>query len=101
MWIKVANTNEIPSGGWKTVPIENSVVVIVNLEGDFFAFIDSCTHDGSPLAGEPLEGDTIVCPRHGARFCVKTGRVLEGPAYEDLLIFPVKIEDGLIWIQYS
>jgi 3-phenylpropionate/trans-cinnamate dioxygenase ferredoxin subunit len=59
-----------------------------------------CTHDGTVLtSGNPIEGDEIVCPRHGARFCVKTGEALSPPAYEPTATFPVKVEDGKVYVR--
>ncbi len=97
-WVYVAAINEIAENGWKIISIDNTDIVIVRSHHQFFALENICTHDGSPLAGEPLENDTIVCPRHGARFCIKTGKVLEGPAYEDTKSYPIKVENEKIYI---
>ena len=62
--------------------VDGIEVVIVNLDGDFYAIEDVCTHDGGPLGEGKLEGCQIICPRHGARFDVRTGQALTLPAFE-------------------
>jgi 3-phenylpropionate/trans-cinnamate dioxygenase ferredoxin subunit len=73
--------------------------VVFNLEGEYYAIEDICTHDGSELTGGTVEGAEIVCPRHGARFCIKTGAALSAPAYEATAVFPVRIEAGAIQVR--
>jgi len=75
------------------------MVAVFNLDGQFYAIEDVCTHDGGELASGTLEGDTIVCPRHGARFSVRTGEVLAPPAYEPVSVFPVRVESGRIQVR--
>ncbi|MDH3768790.1 MAG: ferredoxin, partial [Gammaproteobacteria bacterium] len=50
------------------------------------------------LTGGPIEGDEIICPRHGARFCLRTGAALTPPAYDDVTVFPVRVENGRIQV---
>ena len=97
-FFKVASVNEIPPGGKKLVEVDFLPVAIFNIGGKFLAVEDVCTHDGGPLAEGELEGDEIVCPRHGARFSVKTGEALSMPAYEPIECYEVKIEDGDILV---
>ncbi|MFN7098162.1 MAG: Rieske 2Fe-2S domain-containing protein, partial [Gammaproteobacteria bacterium] len=66
--------------------------------GHFYAIQDLCTHDGGDLAGGEIEDDEIICPRHGARFCIMTGEVRTPPAYEDIETFAVKIDGDEIWL---
>ena len=68
-----------------------------NLDGDFYAIEDICTHDGGELTGGIIEGHEIECPRHGARFDIRTGAVLCPPAYEPTAKFPVRVEDGIVY----
>jgi 3-phenylpropionate/trans-cinnamate dioxygenase ferredoxin subunit len=92
-WITVARKSEIPEGGHKLVELDGRQVAVFNVKGEFLAIEDVCTHDGAELADEgELEGDAIVCPRHGAKFCLRTGAVLEPPAYEPVRIFEVRVE---------
>ncbi|MEJ2651260.1 MAG: Rieske 2Fe-2S domain-containing protein [Gammaproteobacteria bacterium] len=63
------------------------------------AIEDVCTHDYAPLADAKLDGDEIICPRHGARFCIRTGAVMAPPAYEPVPTFPVRIHEGRVQVR--
>ena len=62
----------------------------------FYAIDDVCTHDGGELAGGAVEGDVVICPRHGARFCLRTGAALTPPAYEPVRTYPTRVVDGVV-----
>lgn len=98
-WVKVANVNEIPEHGCFTLTADDINIAVFNLQGQFFAIENVCTHDGGTLTGGPVIGDEVVCPRHGARFCIKTGEVMAPPAYEDVRVFPVKVEENLVFVE--
>ena len=98
-WIKVCGKDELAPGQFRTVDADGTQIVVVNLGGEFFAIEDVCTHDGGQLTGGSLEDGEIVCPRHGARFCVRTGAALTAPAYEPTATFPVRIEDGIVEVR--
>jgi 3-phenylpropionate/trans-cinnamate dioxygenase ferredoxin component len=98
-WVNVARVDDLPPGSRKVVDVDGSPVVVFNLGGEYFAIEDVCTHDGGELASGELEGDCIVCPRHGARFSVRTGEVLSPPAYEPVYVFPVRIEGGMVAVR--
>ena len=93
-WVDVASEDELRSSTWRSVDVHGVLVAVFNLDGAFFAIEDVCTHDGGILTGGAIEGDVIICPRHGARFSIRTGEVLAPPAYEDVATFPVRIEGG-------
>lgn len=93
-WICVARADEIPRGDWKVVDLDGTAIAVFNLDGVFHAIEDVCTHDGGELATGMLEGDEIVCPRHGGRFCVRTGEATGAPAYEPTHAFPIQVENG-------
>lgn len=95
-WTDVAKTSDIKPGSWQVITLQNLSILIFNLEGNFYAVQNLCTHDGGPLAEGCLVDDEIVCPRHGARFCVRTGAVTQPPAYEDLPTFPVRVVEDVI-----
>ncbi|GAB6068085.1 non-heme iron oxygenase ferredoxin subunit [Methylothermus subterraneus] len=97
-WIDVCKADELKPGEHVVVDVNGTAVAVFNLGGAFYAIEDRCTHDGAELASGELEGEVIVCPRHGARFCLKTGQALCPPAYEDLRVFPVRVEHGLIQV---
>ena len=76
-----------------------SVCVGHTIDGRWGAIEDVCTHDGGQLTGGVVEGEEIVCPRHGARFCIRTGAALTAPAYEPVAILPVRVENGVIQVR--
>ena len=98
-WVTVARLEELQPGQWKTADLDGTRVVVFNVEAELYAIEDVCTHDGGQLTGGHVEGDQIVCPRHGARFCVRTGEALTAPAYEPTAKFPVRVEDGEIQVR--
>ena len=98
-WTAVAPAAEIEPGGYRSVDLDGTVVAVFNLGGTFFAIEDVCTHDGGRLAGGAVEGDQVVCPRHGARFCIRTGAALSAPAYEPTACLPVRVEQGEVQVR--
>ncbi len=98
-WFDVVNKDELAPGQYVVVDIDDVAVAVFNIEGEFLAVEDVCTHDGAELASGDLEGDTIVCPRHGAKFCLRTGEVLAPPAYEPVSIFPVRIHGDIVQVR--
>ena len=104
-WFDVATVNEFKPGDSKLVELDEVMVAVFNLEGDIYAIEDVCTHQDSPLLGCGLapenivKGDEIVCPRHGARFSIKTGEALSPPAYEATRTFPTRIENDMVQIR--
>ena len=97
-FFKVAKTSEIAQGGKKLVEVDFLPVAIFNIGGEYYAIEDVCTHDGGPLPEGTLENEEIICPRHGARFNVKTGQALCMPAFESVECYEVKIENDDIYI---
>jgi 3-phenylpropionate/trans-cinnamate dioxygenase ferredoxin component len=98
-WSDVAAADDFAAGQARVLNVEGTPVAVFNIEGRFYAIEDVCTHDGGELASGRLEGDQIVCPRHGARFCVRTGEALSAPAYEPTATFPVRIENGIVQVR--
>ena len=82
-----------------SIPAGRRMIAIVHSAGKFYAIEDVCTHDGEPLTGGEIEGSEIVCPRHGARFCLRTGEALTPPAYEPVRVFETKVEGGHLWVR--
>jgi 3-phenylpropionate/trans-cinnamate dioxygenase ferredoxin subunit len=100
-WITVAKVTEFLPGTWRVIDVNDISVAVFNVEDEFYAIANICTHDGGTLSGGRLEGDNIICPRHGARFCVRTGEVKSPPAYEDVLTYPVRIQNGEVQVNCS
>jgi 3-phenylpropionate/trans-cinnamate dioxygenase ferredoxin component len=87
----------IPVGSAKSFPIDGIDLLICNVGGSFYGVEDVCTHDGAPLDQGRLEGNCVVCPRHGATFDVQTGEALTLPAVIPLMTFPITVDgDDLV-----
>lgn len=84
-----------------TVEVDDSPIVVVRCGEQLYAVEDRCTHDGEPLGGAEVEDCQIICPRHGARFCLRTGDALTPPAYEPLRRFDVREQNGRILLKRS
>jgi 3-phenylpropionate/trans-cinnamate dioxygenase ferredoxin subunit len=98
-WIRVAAAESIADGDYAQVEVDAALVAVFNIHGTFYAIEDTCTHDGGELAGGALDGDVVICPRHGARFCLRTGAALTPPAYEPVRTFPTRVVDGIVEVQ--
>ena len=96
-WIRVCARSELLPGEHRVAWDGDVAIAVFNIDGELYAVEDVCTHDGGDLATGELHGYAIECPRHGARFDVRTGAVLCPPAYEPIAKFPVKTEDGVIF----
>lgn len=97
-YIEIAPASELPNGERLFVEIAGKSIVIFNIAGQFFAIGDVCSHDDGPLGDGDLEGYNIVCPRHGAEFDVRSGKVMQMPAVADIPAYPVRVVDGMIQV---
>lgn len=91
-YIAVATLAELPNGARKIVEIDGKAIAVFNIAGGLYAIADVCSHDDGPVAEGELDDYAIECPRHGARFDVRTGKVLSFPAIVDIPAYPVKVE---------
>ena len=98
-WVNVLSTRDIPPGEHTVVEIEDVAIALFNLDGEFYAIEDVCTHDGSEIASGCIIDGSIECPRHGARFDIKTGEVTAPPGYEPVDTFPVRVVDGVVQVR--
>lgn len=98
-WTRVCTLAELGPGSRRTVDVDGALVLVVNVAGELFAVEDVCTHDGAPLGDGSVDGTAVVCPRHGARFCLRTGAVLAPPAYAPIATFPLRVSDGVIEVR--
>jgi 3-phenylpropionate/trans-cinnamate dioxygenase ferredoxin subunit len=101
--LDVAPVEELPPGRVKLVVAGSIMVGVYNCGGQFFAIEDRCSHDDGPLCeGDWDEDDcTVVCPRHGSHFDLRSGRPLSLPAYEPVETFPVRVEDGMVKVEVA
>lgn len=98
-WVDVARVEAIFVGIPVHVEIDGTSIAVFKLDNALYAIEDICTHDGGLLTGGCVENDQIICPRHGARFSIKTGEALTAPAYEPTTVFPVRIENGMVQVR--
>ena len=105
-FVKVAETSEIPSGQMKAVRFEEKEILVANISGSYYAMGNRCTHAGGDLSKGKLDGTTVTCPRHGARFDITTGKVISGPKVlfmhpkiNDEIAFELKVEGKNIMLK--
>ena len=94
----VARTSDVPPGTTKRVEVDGEEILLCNVEGSGYAIEDVCTHDGGALDQGELEGERIMCPRHGAYFDVRTGAALTLPAIVPVRTYRVRVEGDEILV---
>jgi metal-sulfur cluster biosynthetic enzyme/nitrite reductase/ring-hydroxylating ferredoxin subunit len=98
-FVQVANVSEVPDPGKMLVEVDDRLVALFHVGGQWYAIDDVCTHDGGPLAEGKLEDHTIACPRHGAKFDIRTGAALTMPATKPTASHEVKMEGGQVYVR--
>lgn len=98
-FVTVAKTSEIGPGERDIFEIEGWYIAVFNVDGTYYAIEDVCTHDDGPLAEGDLHGYEIECPRHGARFDIRTGKALSMPAVTDTNWFETRVEGDAIQVK--
>jgi 3-phenylpropionate/trans-cinnamate dioxygenase ferredoxin subunit len=95
-YVPIGSEDDVKDGKRLFVQIDDLNLVVFNIEGQLYAIADECSHDNGPLGDGELDGLEVICPRHGARFDVRTGRALSLPAVIDIPAYPVRITAGQI-----
>jgi 3-phenylpropionate/trans-cinnamate dioxygenase ferredoxin component len=90
-YVTVATVDELAAGQRKLVDVDGEALAVFNIAGRYFAIADRCSHDDGPVAEGEIDGETIECPRHGARFMLDTGKALTLPAVVDIPAYPVRV----------
>ncbi|MSQ41606.1 MAG: non-heme iron oxygenase ferredoxin subunit [Dehalococcoidia bacterium] len=90
---------DVPPGEVRVLPCGTRELAVSNIGGTLYAIDDVCTHDGGPLGEGTLRGDRLICPRHGAAFNARTGKVLTLPAVRDVRAYPVSVEGDGVYVQ--
>ena len=96
---RVIEASEVPDPGKTLVEVEGEMVALFHVQDGWYAIDDVCTHDGGPLADGELRDFRISCPRHGAKFDIRTGAALTMPAVRATRAHEVKVEDGGVWVR--
>ena len=97
-YLTVAEVDELGNGERMIIEIDGEPIAVFNIADRYYAIADVCSHDDGPVAEGELMEFEIVCPRHGAKFDLRTGKVLTLPAIVDIPAYPVRIEAGKIQI---
>ncbi|MEY2612390.1 MAG: Naphthalene 1,2-dioxygenase system ferredoxin subunit [Planctomycetota bacterium] len=97
----VCERDELPENTPKTFEVDQRFVVLINLSGEIFCIEDMCTHDGGTLGDGQLDGQCLVCPRHGAKFDVKNGKAMCMPATEDTPSHTVRVDGTKVFVALS
>ena len=101
--IDICTAVELQPGDSRLVDVDGRRIGVFNAGGELYAIEDRCSHDDGPLVEGDWEPDecVVVCPRHGSRFDIKSGRALTLPAYLPVETFPVRVEDGVVKVEVS
>lgn len=100
-FVPVCGLNDIPDPGKQLLEIDDRVIVLFHIAGEFFCIDDVCTHDGGPLGEGALVDHTIECPRHFAKFDIRTGKAVTMPATQDTIAHEVKVEGGQVFVKIN
>lgn len=96
-FVQIAEAAEIKPGERLLFEVDDLPIAVFNVDGKYYAIGDVCTHDDGPLGDGELIDYQIICPRHGARFDIRTGKALTLPAVIDTPWYPVRVVDG--WVE--
>ncbi|RQV98934.1 bifunctional 3-phenylpropionate/cinnamic acid dioxygenase ferredoxin subunit [bacterium] len=97
--IRVCSVSDVSPGSGKAFLIGSYKLAVYNVQGEFYASADTCSHAEESLAEGWLEGTNIECPRHGAQFCLKTGEAKTLPATEPIEVFETEVRDGDLYVK--
>lgn len=97
-YTQIAPLTDFPSGERLFVELDGKPIVVFNLAGTLFAIGDVCTHDNGPLGDGEVDEHEVVCPRHGARFDLRSGKATSLPAVVDIPAYAVRLVDGMVEI---
>ena len=100
-FIRVAKTSDLADPGKSLVEVNDRLVVLFHVDGEFYCIDDVCTHDDGPLSDGALDGCQIACPRHGARFDIRTGAAVTMPATEATTAHEVRVEGDEVFVRIN
>ncbi len=97
--IALFNTDELAPGEIKLVVLDDrDPIAVYNLDGEFFATDDTCTHGEASLSEGDIEGDEVICPFHMGSFDIRTGEAVQGPCSEPIRAYPVRIDGDTLYV---
>ena len=97
-FVTIAKADDVPIGEARVVEVSGQRVALCNVDGTFYAVADTCSHDNGPLGAGKLDGCAIICPRHGAKFDVRDGSVLQMPAAYPVRSYTTRLDNGNVQI---
>jgi 3-phenylpropionate/trans-cinnamate dioxygenase ferredoxin component len=99
--LEVCPVEELAPGEVKIVTSGPLSIGVYNLDGQFYAIEDRCSHDDGPLCEGEFDPETgvVICPRHGANFDIRSGDALTLPAFEPVAVYPVRVVDGMVKVE--
>lgn len=98
---RIIGTDELQSGERRSVFVDDIPALVIRIGADYFVVEDVCSHDGQPLTNGLIQDCSIICPRHAARFDLKSGKALCMPATDPIRVFRTEIRDGAVWADVS
>jgi 3-phenylpropionate/trans-cinnamate dioxygenase ferredoxin component len=98
-WVRVASASECAPGQILGVAAGRERIALINVEGDYYALLDRCSHQDYPLSDGELDGTRLECIYHGAKFDVCSGRAMQLPAIRPVKTFPVEVRDGAVFVE--
>jgi 3-phenylpropionate/trans-cinnamate dioxygenase ferredoxin subunit len=98
--IEAVRADDLPPGRMTCVDVDGRRILVANVDGVFYATDDTCTHEDASLSSGSLEGELVKCPLHNSRFSLRTGEPMEDPAEEPLRCYPVKVQDGVVLVEF-
>jgi len=99
--VKIAETKDIPRNTMRVFNLEGIEILVVNVEGKFYAFENRCPHLSYPLYYGSLDGEVLICGFHYAKFNIKTGKSLGAVTHEFLKVFRTKIRNSSLLIELN
>ncbi|MGD2082690.1 MAG: non-heme iron oxygenase ferredoxin subunit [Chromatiales bacterium] len=100
-FVAAAEASELAPGQMKTLELEGRRILLANAGGSYYAVDEMCSHEDYSLALGCIKGRLIKCSLHGSYFDLATGEPTEEPASEPIRTYPVRVEDGRVWIDPS
>lgn len=98
-WVGVARTDDIDDSDVQQCLVGDACIAVFNIGGSFYATSDICTHAHAHLSGGYIDGETVECPLHQGLFHIPTGKAIGPPVTEDLKTYPIRIENGTVFIK--